>query len=325
MGPGDLKHTLCGLNTESEHLLVGFENNEDASVFQINDEQALVQTLDFIMPVVDDPFVYGKIAAANALSDVFAMGAEVKTALNIVGFDKVNLPADALSEILRGGNVKIRECGGVLMGGHTIESPEMYYGLSVTGLIHPDNISRNNTAKVGHVLILTKPLGTGILSTAIKRDLLSKSSTEEAAKVMQTLNYMPSVIMREYDVSACTDVTGFGVLGHGLECINENISLHIDASTLPILPDALKMAALDTVPGGSKRNMKYIEDKVLFVGDAVNAKLILSDAQTSGGLLIAMDEKDAKEYMKRIEEFTYGYATIIGRVEPKGEKDIIVF
>ena len=216
MGPGDLKHTLCGLNTESENLLVGFENNEDASVFQINDEQALVQTLDFITPVVDDPFVYGKIAAANALSDVFAMGAEVKTALNIVGFDKVNLPADALGEILRGGNEKIRECGGVLMGGHTIESPEMYYGLSVTGLIHPDNISRNNTAKIGHVLILTKPLGTGILSTAIKRDLLSESSTEEAAKVMQTLNYMPSVIMREYDVSACTDVTGFGVLGHGL-------------------------------------------------------------------------------------------------------------
>ena len=325
MGPGDLQHTLCGLNTESDDLLVGFENNEDASVFQINDEQALVQTLDFITPVVDDPYVYGKIAAANALSDVFAMGAEVKTALNIVGFDKVNLPADALAEILQGGNEKIRECGGVLMGGHTIESPEMYYGLSVTGLIHPSKISRNNTAKVGHVLILTKPLGTGILSTAIKRDMLSESSTEEAAKVMQTLNYMPSVIMREYNVSACTDVTGFGVLGHGLECVNKDISLHIDASTLPILPDALKMAELDTVPGGSKRNMKHIEDKVDFIGDAVNAKLILSDAQTSGGLLIAMDEKDAKEYIKRIEEFTYGYATIIGKVEAKGRKDIIVF
>ncbi len=325
MGPGDLKHTLCGLNTESENLLVGFENSEDASVYQINDTQAIVQTLDFITPVVDDPYVYGKIAAANALSDVFAMGADVKTALNIVGFDKVNLPVDALAEILQGGNEKIRECGGVLMGGHTIESPEMYYGLSVTGLIHPDKISRNNTAKIGHVLILTKPLGTGILSTAIKRDLLSESSTEEAAKVMQTLNYMPSLIMREYDVSACTDVTGFGLLGHGLECINPDISLHIDASTLPILPDALKMAELDTVPGGSKRNMKHIEDKVSFVGNAINSKLILSDAQTSGGLLIAMDEKDAREYIKRVEELCYGYATIIGCVEPKGQKDIIVF
>jgi len=324
MGPGDLKHTLCGLNTESENLLVGFENSEDASVFQINDEQAIVQTLDFITPVVDDPYVYGKIAAANALSDVFAMGAEVKTALNIVGFDKVNLPAEALSEILRGGNEKIRECGGVLMGGHTIESPEMYYGLSVTGLIHPKKISRNNTAKVGHLLILTKPLGTGILSTAIKRDLLSQSAAEEAARVMQSLNYMPSVLMREYNVSACTDVTGFGLLGHGLECINEEISLHIDTATLPILPEALKMAALGTVPGGSKRNMKHIEARVAFVGDAVNAKLILSDAQTSGGLLIAMEEKDAKAYIKRIESFTYGYATIIGEVVPKGEKDIIV-
>ncbi len=324
MGPGDLKQTLCGLNTESENLLVGFENSEDASVFQINDTQAIVQTLDFITPVVDDPYIYGKIAAANALSDVFAMGADVKTALNIVGFDKVNLPADALSEILRGGNEKIRECGGVLMGGHTIESPEMYYGLSVTGLIHPDKISRNNTAKIGHVLILTKPLGTGILSTAIKRDLLGESSVEEAAKVMQTLNYMPSVIMREYDVSACTDVTGFGLLGHGLECVNENISLHIDSATLPILPDALAMAALDSVPGGSKRNVKHIEDRVAFKGDAVQHKLIMSDAQTSGGLLIAMDEKDAQEYIKRVEEYTYGYATIIGHVEARTNKEIIV-
>lgn len=324
MGPGDLKHTLCGLNTESEDLLVGFENSEDASVFQINENQAIVQTLDFITPVVDDPYVYGKIAAANALSDVFAMGAEVKTALNIVGFDKVNLPAEALGEILRGGNEKIRECGGVLMGGHTIESPEMYYGLSVTGLIHPKKISRNNTAKIGHVLVLTKPLGTGILSTAIKRDLLSESSTEEAAKVMQTLNYMPSVIMREYDVSACTDVTGFGLLGHGLECVNENISLHIDSSTLPILPDALAMAALDAVPGGSKRNVKHIENRVTFNGDALQHKLILSDAQTSGGLLIAMDKKDAQEYVKRVEAYTYGYATIIGQVEPRADKEIIV-
>jgi selenide,water dikinase len=211
------------------------------------------------------------------------------------------------------------------MGGHTIESPEMYYGLSVTGLIHPSKIMQNNTAKAGHVLILTKPLGTGILSTAIKRDLLEESSVLEAAKVMQSLNYLPSKIMREYDVSACTDVTAFGLLGHGLESINDAISFHIDSASLPILPDALKMAELGTVPGGSKRNMKHIEEKVLFKGDAVSAKLILSDAQTSGGLLISMDEKDAREYLKRIEDICYGYARIIGRVEPKGEKDIIVF
>jgi len=325
MGPGDLKQTLCGLNTESKDLLVGFENSEDASVFQINETQAIVQTLDFITPVVDDPYVYGQIAAANALSDVFAMGAEVKTALNIVGFDKKNLPADALGEILRGGNDKILECGGVLMGGHTIESPEMYYGLSVTGLIHPDKISRNNTAKAGHVLVLTKPLGTGILSTAIKHDLLKESSVEEAAKVMQSLNYMPSVIMREYEVSACTDVTGFGLLGHGLECINEDISFFIDSSALPILPDVEAMIALNAVPGGSKRNMKHMESRVSFIGNGENFKLILSDAQTSGGLLVAMKEEDAKEYVKRLEETCYGYATIIGRVENKDMQDIIVF
>jgi len=324
MGPADLKHTLCGLGSDDENLLVGFENSEDASVYRINETQAIVQTLDFITPVVDDPYVYGKIAAANALSDVFAMGADVKTAMNIVGFDKCNLPQEALGEILRGGDEKIKECGGVLMGGHTIESPEMYYGLSVTGLIHPKKIMQNNTAKVGHLLILTKPLGSGILSTAIKRDLLGESSMEEAAKVMQSLNYLPSKYMRDYRVSACTDVTGFGLLGHALECMNEAVSFYIDSRAVPILPDALEMAALGSVPGGSKRNMKHIETRVAFRPGAEEAKLILSDAQTSGGLLIAMEEQDAKTYLSRIESLSYGYATVIGKVEPKGEKDIIV-
>ena len=325
MGPEDLKHTLCGLDCDSEDLLVGFDNSEDASVFRINEDQAIVQTLDFITPVVDDPYIYGKIAAANALSDVFAMGADVKTALNIVGFDKCNLPGEALGEILLGGNEKIKECGGVLMGGHTIESPEMYYGLSVTGLIHPARIVQNNTAKAGHVLILTKPLGTGILSTAIKRDLLSEPSMEEAAKIMQSLNYFPSVVMREYDVSACTDVTGFGLLGHALESMNDAISFDIDSGLLPILPEVSAMAELGAVPGGSKRNMKHIESRVAFKKGAEDAKLILSDAQTSGGLLISMNAKDANEYLKRIEETTYGYARIIGEVVPKGEADIVVF
>ena len=148
MGPGDLKQTLCELKPENENILVGFENSDDASVYKLNDEEALVQTLDFITPVVDDPYLYGKIAAANSLSDVFAMGADVKTALNIVGFDNKNQGTDALREILRGGNEKIQECGGLLMGGHTIESPEMYYGLSVAGIVHPDKILRNNSAKI---------------------------------------------------------------------------------------------------------------------------------------------------------------------------------
>ena len=325
MGPGDLKQTICSLVPDDENVLVGFENSEDASVFKINENEALVQTVDFITPVVDDPYVYGKIAAANSLSDIFAMGADVKTALNIVGFDKTNHNYEVLSEILKGGNEKIKECGGVLVGGHTIESPEMYYGLSVTGMIHPSRVLRNNTPKIGHVLVLTKPIGMGILTTAIKRDLLKESTVLEAVKVMESLNYLPSKLLSEYEVSACTDITGFGLLGHALESTNENVTLSIDSSAVPVMVDAFELADKDVVPGGSKRNMKYLEDKVDFVGDSEKCRLMFCDAQTSGGLLISMNEKDAKEYVKRVEDLTFGYVSIIGSVIPRGEKPIIVY
>lgn len=325
MGPGDLQQTICSLVPENENMLVGFENSEDASVYKLNDNEALVQTVDFITPVVDDPFVYGKIAAANSLSDIFAMGAEVRTALNVVGFDKVHHSYEVLSEILRGGNVKIQECGGLLAGGHTIETPEMYYGLSVAGMVHPDKILRNNTPKIGDVLVLTKPIGLGILTTAIKRDLLRESSVLEAVKIMETLNYMPSKLLSEYAVSACTDITGFGLLGHALESSNENVSLSIDASLVPILVDAFELAGEGVVPGGTKRNMKYLEDKVSFIGESEKYRLMLCDAQTSGGLLVSMNEKDAQEYIKRVEEYTFGYASIIGSIIPRGERAVIVY
>ena len=325
MGPGDLKQTIRSLVPDNENVLVGFENSEDASVYKINENEALVQTVDFITPVVDDPFVYGKIAAANSLSDIFAMGAEVITALNIVGFDKAHHNYEVLSEILRGGNEKIKECGGVLMGGHTIESSEMYYGLSVTGMIHPGKILRNNTPEIGHVLVLTKPIGMGILTTAIKRDLLRESTMFEAIKVMETLNYLPSKLLADYDVSACTDVTGFGLLGHALESTNETISLSIDSSAVPIMDDAFELASRDVVPGGTKKNMKYLEDKVTFLGDSQKYRLMFCDAQTSGGLLISMNEKDAKEYVKRVEDLTFGYANIIGSIIPRGDRPIIVY
>jgi len=325
MGPGDLKHTIRSLIPDNENVLVGFENSEDASVFKINENEALVQTVDFITPVVDDPFIYGKIAAANSLSDVFAMGAEVKTALNIVGFDKTNHDYEVLSEILKGGNEKIKECGGVLVGGHTIESPEMYYGLSVTGMIHPSKVLRNNTPKIGHVLVLTKPIGMGILTTAIKRDLLNMQTTLEAIKVMETLNHLPSRLLSEYEVSACTDITGFGLLGHALESTNDGVTLSIDAKSVPVMADAFDLADKDVVPGGTKRNMKYLEDKVTFVGDASKYALMFSDAQTSGGLLISMNEKDANEYVKRVEDLTHGYARVIGSVIPRGDRPLIVY
>ena len=325
MGPGDLKHSVCSLIPDDENVLVGFENSEDACVYKLHDDEALVQTLDFITPVVDDPFIYGKIAAANSLSDIFAMGAEVKTALNIVGFDSTNHQKEVLVEILRGGNEKIKECGGVLMGGHTIESPEMYYGLSVTGLIHPDMIYRNNTPKIGHVLVLTKPIGMGILTTAIKRDLLGEPTMLEAIKVMQELNYMPSKLLRGFKVSACTDVTGFGLLGHALESTNDGVSIKIDAAEVPIMTDAIALSLDGVVPGGTKKNMAYLQDKVAFTKSAEHLRLMLCDAQTSGGLLVSMDERDAKEYIKMIEEYSFGYARIIGSVEPRGLVAIEVF
>ena len=308
-----------------DKVLVGFENNDDASVYKLNDEEAMVQTLDFITPVVDDPYVYGKIAAANSLSDVFAMGADVKTALNIVGFDGNNHEKEVLREILRGGNEKIQECGGLLMGGHTIEAPEMIYGLSVTGLVHPNKIYRNNTAKIGHVLVLTKPLGMGILTTAIKRDLISQASKNEAVKIMEALNYLPSKILRDYEVSACTDITGFGLLGHALESTGPFNSFAIHCGIVPVLKEAEELGAQDVVPGGTKRNMKYLEDKTTIMCPTDKCYQMYCDAQTSGGLLIAMDAEDAKEYIKRVEDLTYGYATIIGEVIPRGVSPIIIY
>jgi selenide,water dikinase len=325
MGPEDLKHTLCNLSPSDEKILVGFDTAEDASVYQINEEQAIVQTLDFITPVVDDPYIYGQIAAANSLSDIFAMGAEVKTALNIVGFDKKNLSYEALGEILNGGNEKIKECGGLLLGGHTIESPEMYYGLSVTGIIHPKDIVRNNTSKIGHVLVLTKPIGMGILTTGIKRDLVDMKVMRHCADIMAALNYLPSKIMRKYDVSSCTDVTGFGLLGHSLESVNELTSFSIQCSEVPIIPEAIGLSDDNVIPGGTKKNMKYMEEKVLYMSNLSHyCKALVCDAQTSGGVLIAMDPADAKEYIKEIQDLTFGYASIIGEVIPKADKDIIV-
>ena len=326
MGPGDLKQVISNLVPTDKNIVVGFEKSEDAAVYKINENEAIVQTLDFITPVVDDPYLYGQIAAANSLSDVFAMGAEVKTAMNIVGFDKCNLPTEALGEILRGGNDKIKECGGVLLGGHTIESPEMYYGLSVTGIIHPKDVLRNNTARAGDVLVLTKPLGMGILTTAIKRDLLDEGHMEEAVKIMAALNHKTSQIMREYRVNACTDITGFGLLGHAMESCNDDITLCIDSGNTPILDIAKVKANEKIIPGGTIKNQKYLEEMIDFKSELDFAtKTILFDAQTSGGLLVSIHKDDAPEFLSKIQDLTFGYAKIIGEVLPKQEKSIQVF
>jgi selenide,water dikinase len=324
MGPGDLKQSLCKLTSNNDNVLVGFDTNDDSAVFKLSDDLALVQTLDFITPVVDDPYLYGKIAAANSLSDIFAMGAEVKTALNIVGFDAANLPKEAFGEILRGGEEKVKECGGALVGGHTIEAIEMFYGLSVTGVIDPKKIYRNNAAQIGDALVLTKPLGFGMLTTAIKRDLLNKQEIQEVVRILESLNYKSSQLLKRYKVSSCTDITGFGLLGHCFECCRDDISFFIDSNAVPIVQKARELGKDNIYPGGTGKNMKYLEDKVTMnEANQENYKLFC-DAQTSGGLLIAMDKNDAKEYIKELEEISFGYANIIGEVIPRKNTPVIL-
>ena len=295
------------------------DGNEDATVYRIDEHRALVQTVDLITPVVDDPYTYGQIAAANSMSDIFAMGADVITAMNIVGFDATNHPPEVLGEILAGGQNKLTEAGGVIAGGHTIETPEMLYGLSVSGFVNPSKIYRNSTIRDGDLLILTKPLGMGILTTAIKHDKLDSKSIKEVASILAQLNQKASVAMREYDVSACTDVTGFGLAGHAYEMAASKHTIRFDYDNLPILPLALPLAKQDVVPGGSFKNQKYLQNECNFT--AQNAQeIIFYDAQTSGGLLISISQADAPKLLQRLQNDGYTHSSIIAQVLPKGDK-----
>ena len=324
LSPGSLENVTCHLKSFHKDLLVGFEGNEDAGVYRINETTAMVQTVDFITPVVDDPFVYGQIAAANSLSDVFAMGGDAKTALNLVGFDGKNHPTEVLTEILRGGQSKVQECGAIIAGGHTIETPEMIYGLSCTGFVHPDKILRNNTVQEGDVIVLTKPLGLGILITAIKADLFDNATLLKVAETMKTLNYKASLIAREFDAHACTDVTGFGFLGHLREMSGSVKTIEVDSSSVPFFTEALSMAAMGIIPAGSYANKEYLQPHVHFKNN-INSDLemILFDAQTSGGLLISVNSKDAPKMVERCQNEGIP-AVIVAQVVSKMDVDIIV-
>ncbi len=324
LSPGSLENVTCHLKSFHKDLLVGFEGNEDAGVYRISDDLAMVQTVDFITPVVDDPFVYGQIAAANSLSDVFAMGGDAKTALNLVGFDGKNHATEVLTEILRGGMDKAKECGAVIVGGHTIETPEMIYGLSCTGFVHPDKILRNNTVQEGDLIVLTKPLGLGILTTAIKADLLEDATIMKVAEMMRTLNYKSSLIAREFNAHACTDVTGFGFLGHLREMSAGIKTIDVEASAVPFFPEALEMAAMGIIPAGSYANKEYLESKVHFKRNiGADLEMILFDAQTSGGLLICASAKDAQQIVERC--LNEGIpAVIVASVRAKADTDITV-
>ena len=324
MAPGELSHAIGALESRNDNLIIGMEaSNEDASVYRIDDEKALVQTVDYITPVVDDPYIYGQVAAANSLSDVFAMGADVVTALNLVGFDGCNHRAEVLAEILQGGLSKVKECGGLVVGGHTIETPEMTYGLSVAGFVHPKKIYRNNTLRVGDVLVLTKPIGMGVLTTGIKADMLAEHAVIKTAKILAELNYKASLIMREFDVSACTDVTGFGLAGHAYEMCGNKFTIEFDFDAIPILEEAIELANMGIIPAGTYNNKEFLALHVKAKKEFKN-EIFFYDAQTSGGLLMAVSQKDASSFLKRLKDEGCEYSSIVAEVKKFDEKSLIL-
>lgn len=276
-------------------MLVGIEGFEDAGVYRISAEVALVQTLDFFTPVVDDPYYFGQIAAANAFSDIYAMGATPLTAMNIVCFSPKLYDTKILKEIIRGGADKIREAGASLLGGHSVDDQEIKYGLSVTGVVHPDKILRNEGAKPGDLLILTKPLGTGILNTAMKGDSLGEDAMKEVVEVMATLNNRAAAAMGAVRTHAATDVTGFGLAGHLTEMLKEAIGVHLFPEKIPYFKKAVELSQSGFVPGGLYRNRDFYGKHVEGTGTPFFMD-ILFDPQTSGGLLMAIDPADLSRF-----------------------------
>ena len=323
LGPGILSRVLERIPKKyDENLLIGFESSDDASVYKLTDDIAMVQTLDFFPPMVDDPYTFGKIAAANALSDIYAMGGEVKTALNIVCFPE-QMDLNILGDIIQGGSEKVEEAGVVLSGGHSIMDQDVKYGLSVTGIINPNKIYQNNGCKVGDKLILTKPLGVGIISTANRVGEASKEAMDKAIESMCTLNKYAAEIIRKYDVHACTDVTGFSLLGHLNEMVAGDCSAVINSTKVPYIKEARQYADEFLLTAAAQRNRNFLQDKVLFNIDDFAMEEILFDPQTSGGLLIAVNPEDVEEIMKELETLSLPCG-VIGEVVNQKQHKIIV-
>lgn len=300
-------------------LLVGHETSDDGGVYQLTDEIALIQTVDYFTPIVDDPYMFGQIAAANALSDVYAMGGTPKTVLNIVGYPVKKLGADMLAAILKGASDKVLEAGAITVGGHSIDDQEPKFGLSVTGVVHPNQIWKNVGAIPGDVLVLTKPIGVGIMTTGIKRAAVTNEQEQHVTEVMATLNKKAAELLSNYHPHAVTDVTGFGLLGHGSEIARgSNVSLEIELHKVPILEGTFELAKNGVVPGGSKANHKWLENDVDYSELLLEEQLILCDAITSGGLLISLTEHEAIDYVTEAKAKGIHHAAIIGKVmEPK--------
>lgn len=311
---------------KDERILIGYDDKDDAAVVRLSDGRLLVQTVDFFTPIDDDPYTFGQIAAANSLSDIYAMGATPIFALNIIGFPIDTLPKSDLTKILQGGIDKAQEAGITIVGGHSIDDPEPKYGLVVTGEVDEDQLITNSNAQPGDKLILTKPLGTGIIATAVKRGVADKTAMAKSAQTMATLNKLAAEVMTEIGVNAATDVTGFGLLGHLLEmCEASGVSAKIDYQALPFLPSVKKLAVKGIVPGGTKRNLKFVSDKVQFCEHLTDIdKLLLADAQTSGGLLISLPAEKAEKYISKFNELSEIKAVVVGEIVKRGKFVIYV-
>ncbi len=324
LGAGILSHILEKLpkGEPDERLLVGYDSKDDAAVYKVSEDIAIVQTLDFFPPMVEDPYTFGKIAATNALSDIYAMGGEVKTALNIVCFPET-MDLNILGEIMRGGSEKVIEAGGVLAGGHSIADSDVKYGLSVTGVIHPQRIYQNNTGQVGDVLILTKPLGVGIICTANRVKEASEAAMEQAVTSMTTLNKYAALVCRQYEIHACTDVTGFSFLGHLHEMMDGRLSCRIHSKAVPVIPEALDYADEFLLTAAGQRNRNYVGEHVHFEQVPFAMEEVLFDPQTSGGLLVAVGCKEGQKLCQELKQLGLS-AAIVGEIVDKQDVEIYV-
>ena len=318
VGAGTLVHMLEGFKTHTDpRLIVGYDKSDDASVYVIDDNTALVQTTDFFPPIVDDPFLYGHIAAANALSDVYAMGGEPKLALNIMCLSE-SMGKETVQEILRGGYDKAYEAGAIITGGHTIQGAEPIYGLAVSGFVHPKKVLTNSGARPGDKLILTKPLGIGILTTSAKADMVDREVLDRIYNQMATLNKAARDIMVKYHVHSCTDVTGFALMGHSFEMAQgSGCTIHIQSQNVPFHSEAYELAEMGFIPAGAYRNREYAEAGVKNISNVSRAlQDIFYDPQTSGGLMIALDAKEAEQCLDEMRK-VIPQAAIIGYVTEK--------
>ncbi len=325
MGPATLAQVLRQIPPmHDENLLVGPGTADDTAVYRLTGDLALLATVDFFTPVVDDPYLFGQIAAANALSDIYAMGGRPVFALNIMCFPDC-LPPEVMGDILRGGADKVLEAGAVIAGGHTVTDDEPKYGLAVTGLAQPAGVITNAGARPGDVLVLTKPLGTGVLAAALKGDLLDEDTINQVTESMRTLNREAGAAMTRFGLKACTDITGFGLLGHAAEMARASgVSLVFRYGALPLLPRVEEMAAMGIIPAGAYSNREYLEGQVGLTGLDQARELILFDPQTSGGLLTAVPSGQAGEFLAQLHSHGVTEARVVGGVVEQGSSLITV-